>query len=379
MSSVFPPLYETWMAQVLPGPIPAETQATCHQCAMCPPPAVASVHTAAPDSFNPQTKCCTYLPRLPNFLVGRILSDDTPEMRLGRASVVQRIERGVAVSPLGLGRDAVYTLLYRQGRAAAFGRSRTLRCPHYIEEGGLCGIWRYREATCITWFCKHVRGAVGKRFWETLKRLLFIVEESLACWCVQQLEVGPEALQQLFLPPQRLPGSAPLEAQELDDTKDPQHYRAIWGKWVGRESDFYLASASLVNALRWDAICALCGPELLVLIRLTQEAYQALVAKTTPPVLQVRPLKEILLEGRSCQVVTYSRYDPLRLPSALLEVLPAFDGRPLEVVRQRLAAEAHIALDDALIRKLSDFEILAPPETREELPQAPELPRLAGA
>jgi hypothetical protein len=69
------------------------------------------------------------------------------------------------------------------------------------------------------------------------------------------------------------------------------------------------------------------------------------------------------LERGACQVATYSPYDPLRLPSTLVGVLPAFDGRPLEQVLQTLAREEQIVLDDAFIRKLVDFEMLAvPPE-----------------
>jgi hypothetical protein len=29
-------------------------------------------------AFHPETKCCTYIPALPNFLVGRIVEDDDP-------------------------------------------------------------------------------------------------------------------------------------------------------------------------------------------------------------------------------------------------------------------------------------------------------------
>lgn len=74
LSSTLPPLYAAWMDQVLAGPIPEETQATCDNCAMCAkagdPPASSTLF------FHPQVKCCTYLPRLPNFLVGRLLADD---------------------------------------------------------------------------------------------------------------------------------------------------------------------------------------------------------------------------------------------------------------------------------------------------------------
>lgn len=362
MPEMLPPLYETWMAHVLPGPIPEETRATCQHCAMCPPTSSEALPTPAPEFFHPQTKCCTYLPRLPNFLVGRILVDETPETAAGRASVDQRIQRRVAVTPLGLAADAHFTLVYRAGRDATFGKSVPLRCPHYLEEGGLCGIWRHREATCVTWFCKHVRGAVGLQFWQTLKRLLATIEENLAQWCVGQLDLGSEALRILFAPLSPSDGNSLLERNELKGTVDPAHYRAIWGAWAGREHDFYRASAALVEALTWEEIGARCGPTFPILLRLTQEAYQALVAETIPPLLQVRPLREIRLEGRSCQVVTYNRYDPLRLPSALLNALPAFDGRPLERVRQTLASGQHLLLDDALIRKLADFEMLGSPE-----------------
>ncbi len=361
MASVLPPLYETWMTQVLPGPIPAETQATCQQCAMCPPHASAAAPFST-DYFHPQTKCCTYLPRLPNFLVGRILADETPEMQPGRASIEQRIRKSVAVTPLGLAADARFTLLYRAGRTATFGKSQTLRCPHYLEESGLCGIWRHREATCVTWFCKHVRGAVGMRFWHTLKQLLGLVEDSLAQWSVLRLAVGSEALRLLFTPKPSPDERPMLDGEEVDGTVDPARYQALWGTWAGREHDFYRASAALVEALTWDEICSLCGPELSILLQLTQEAYHALVAETIPPRLQVRALREILLEQNACQVVTYRTTDPLRLPAALVAALPSFDGRPLEQVRQTLASEAQVTLDDALLRKLVDFEVLGVPQ-----------------
>lgn len=115
--------------------------------------------------FDPQVKCCTYLPELPNFLVGRILADEDPALAVGRATVEKRLQAGVAVTPLGLDRTPFYDLLY-QHADTAFGRSHTLRCPHYIEEGGLCGIWQHRNSVCATWFCKHVRGAMGFRFWK---------------------------------------------------------------------------------------------------------------------------------------------------------------------------------------------------------------------
>src|SRR5262245_39301628 len=134
MTSILPPLYATWLGHVLPGPIPEETQATCQQCAMCLPATSAASPAPAPVFFNSHTKCAAYLPRLPNFLVGGILTDDTPEVQMGRSSVEQRIQQSVAVTPLGLARDARFQLVYREGAQSSFGRSLAWRCPHYLED-----------------------------------------------------------------------------------------------------------------------------------------------------------------------------------------------------------------------------------------------------
>ena len=55
---------------------------------------VSDTSGAQPETgYNPETKCCTYMPELWNFLVGRILDDDSADTALGRASVEARIDR----------------------------------------------------------------------------------------------------------------------------------------------------------------------------------------------------------------------------------------------------------------------------------------------
>lgn len=362
MASALHPLYDTWIAQVLPGSIPEEKRATCNNCAMCPPADTPSALAEPSAFFNPQVKCCTYLPKLPNFLVGRILADDTPEAQQGLASVIARIHKGVAVTPLGLDQDEAFRSVYYRERSAVFGKSLAFRCPHYIEEGGLCGIWRHRESTCVTWFCKHERGKVGRRFWQALTYLLREVEHTLARWCVQQLDLSTEARLLLFSPPSQ--------------AEDTAAYRARWGRWADREQEFYRASAALVNPLTWEQVCAIGGPVLQGLIHAAQDGYHKLRSEEIPTLLQVRPLKEIKVEGNSCQIISYSPYDPLRLPKALLDALPTFDGRPTEQARQTIETEKQLALDDTLMRKLVDYELLAAPDG-EATPQTPHPPLAA--
>src|SRR5258706_6959334 len=97
-TSPLPPLYAAWIDQLLGGSIPQETDATCDDCAMLPD--VGQTPEASGVFFNPETKCCSYVPQLPNYLVGRILNDNDPAFARGRASVETRLNAGVAVSPL---------------------------------------------------------------------------------------------------------------------------------------------------------------------------------------------------------------------------------------------------------------------------------------
>src|SRR4051812_28924758 len=95
-----PPLFAEWTHDMLPGPLPEEPHATCGSCAMLKKE---GTPTERGDVFySTQTKCCTYLPELKNFLVGRILGDADPAAARGRATVVARIGAGVGVTPFGL-------------------------------------------------------------------------------------------------------------------------------------------------------------------------------------------------------------------------------------------------------------------------------------
>src|ERR1700732_5026350 len=100
------------MDDLLDGPIPRESKATCDDCAMCAKP---GDEVAAEDSFfDPAIKCCSIVPDLSNFLVGAILSAnvDDPVALRGRESVERRISEGIAVTPLGLFKSPVFKLIY---------------------------------------------------------------------------------------------------------------------------------------------------------------------------------------------------------------------------------------------------------------------------
>lgn len=320
---------------------------------MCVPAPQAS---AAIKTFDPGAKCCTYLPTLWNFLVGRILEDRTPEAAAGRVSVERRIDAGDAVTLLGLAHTPVFTALY-QHVSGSFGRTRALLCPHFLPESGGCGVWRHRESTCATWFCKLERGKVSEHFWNSLHRLLASAELAVARWCAIELNPGAEALEVLFPARQR---PAPLfnGPEDFDGRANPEEHLRRWGRWAGREREFYLEASRLAAPLRWDAIERLGGVELTARAARVREAFDALMSEEVPDQLRAGPVRfESLGNGRSV-VETYSDADPLVLPDRLLAVLNSFDGRPTEVVMEEIAKEEGLELTPGLVRRLADFGVL---------------------
>jgi hypothetical protein len=351
-----PPLYAGWLDQLLDGPIPAETNATCHDCAMLLTESERSAPLAEAE-YNPETKCCTYLPELWNFLVGGVLLDSNPDAERGRATVEARIDRGAAVTPLGLGKSRTFRLLYHTGGIHTFGQSRHMRCPHYLhDQGGLCGVWRNRESTCATWFCKHVRGSVGKSFWSHLHQALRTAERTLAGWALVQLGLDGSSLAQLY-EPRRDEQLSTLTGWDVDERPDPRVTKLVWGNWLGRERELYRECARLVRSLTWTDVLGIGGAELDLYARLVRDAHARLLSDAVPESPTIA-LVQITPRGDRARLATYSGLDPLDVPAIVTEVLPYFDGRPTSEAIDAIREATGATVDPSLVRKLADFGIL---------------------
>jgi hypothetical protein len=333
---MLPPRYAQWLTELLGGELPAERTATCDRCVM---------HTdAVPEGyrFRVDAKCCTYVPSLPNFLVGAALRELPPGP--GRDSLERRVADASVCTPHGVDvtedERARYQALVL---AETFGRDPDLRCPHYLhEQGGLCGIWRHRNGVCATWYCKHDRGAAGQRLWHAVEALLTLVERELCHWCACQL-----------LYHERPEGDG--EASE-------------WAAWAPHAGDYYQRSAALVDELGWSEVRVICGPDILPAVERLQAAYrehrpEPLVQLRRPSVLVPGPLRVGHRDADSTRVVSYSDSDALDLPSELVDLLPRFDGRPTDHVLAELATEGIILTDD-LVARLVDFAVLQAPGER---------------
>jgi hypothetical protein len=334
---MLPPRYSDWITNLLGGTLPEEQVATCDRCVM--------QTSDVPEAyrFRADAKCCTYVPALPNFLVGAALRDLPPGP--ARVSLERRLAEPAVCTPHGLDVGEDERRRYHAiVSAETFGRDPGLRCPHYLaESGGQCGIWRHRNGVCATWFCKHERGATSQRFWQALEGLLTLVERELSHWCACQLLYHTE------------PPGPPGGDDELPE----------WAAWLPHLDDYYRRCAALVDELEWPEVQAIASPDFIPAAARLQAAYAALQPLPGPALVQIRrpllpgPVRVSHRDPAHTRIVTYSDSDPLELPTAIVDLLPRFDGRPTGQVLDELEREGVVLAPD-LLALLLDFEVLQP-------------------
>lgn len=357
MSARLPARYARWAADLLEGPLEDERAATCDDCAMCVKPD-GRVPTAS-YFFDPDKKCCSYQPTLANFLVGEILRDPDPRAAFGQESVRARIAARAAVSPLGLFRPVAYALHY-DNTVESLGRSSRLRCPHFAPDG-TCGVWAHRDAVCATYFCKHDRGWIGGEFWAALQDVFNLVDHGLARWAALELGVDP-AVVATRVPREGsgLPWRRPT-GRELDGDVDDGTWAERWGAWSGREVDFYVACAEHVGAIGWADVTRRLGPEVQALAGVARRAHgRTRDADTIPGALRLGAFQIVAHRPDGVRCVTYSASDAIDLPTALLPLLPRFDGRQTKIVIDELAQQHGVSIAPDLFRRLVDWGVLVP-------------------
>ncbi len=85
----------------------------------------------------------------------------------------------------------------------------------------------------------------------------------------------------MFSPP------VPVDGGSLDGIMNPDTYRALWGEWLGRETEFYQECSRLVAGLRWQDVLDVGGSEVQLFARLACDAYRKLTSDELPARLKV--------------------------------------------------------------------------------------------
>ncbi len=346
-------LHERWLNEVLGAPAPSEPGSTCAACAMCQP-AQTATHTNR-SHYSPQTKCCTYWPTLPNYLVGSILRDATSES--GHRLASDMISTDLA-NPLGLAVAPWYQALYSVSSAHEFGTSERLLCPFYTSSnGGTCAIWRSRNSVCSTYFCKLTRGARSQDFWSAAKELLGFAERSISVWAAHANGVAIDGIPANLATASDRPQ---LEKYTLDGRlrRDAEKWRLD----SAERAAFYISCYDSVARLTWQAIEAIGGTAIGVRAARLKSAHTRLVRPRQSAAPEMGRLTVARADAETFLVATYRSSDAQQMHRDLLTVLPFFDGRPTSEAIETIAAHSNIALTSEDVDRLIDYGILCESE-----------------
>ncbi len=124
--------------------------------------------------YNKVTKCCTYYPFIPNYMVGNILVNN----KLKAHIVLEYINSKKFTLPVGLCTPEDYQLKYVTKKDWEFGNNEELQCPFY--DSGDCTVWDQRSAECLSFQCYSSYGSKGLKMWKYLGDLVYEIEIHLS-------------------------------------------------------------------------------------------------------------------------------------------------------------------------------------------------------
>lgn len=162
-----------------------ETKATCNNCLRARDKRFAY-------TYEPDLKCCTFHPYLPNYAVGALLLQDTETS--GIKKLKGKISDREFAFPVGVMAPFDYQFIFLTKEEEQFGNDKNLLCPYYDTLKNQCSIWQYRGVVCTSFYCRSDYGQNGLKFWAVLSDYLSYVEMALAEECLVQLDFSPRDL-----------------------------------------------------------------------------------------------------------------------------------------------------------------------------------------
>lgn len=303
-----PALYAKLLPELVDRIVPEEKVATCSNCTLA----------MSPKSIHKNTKCCSYYPQIPNYLIGGLLQDELLGLDKGKVVARKLISNKIGISPFGINKPLWYKN-FRKRTIQNPDHKNTesdmvhLLCPFYGENGE-CLTWAYREHCCSTHFCFSVGGNEGKNFWEHFMKYLKTLEVELAQYCLEQLGLDNTLSIEVI-------NGDSLNADDDNQNVDESTYSDIWDSWNGKEEAFYLECHKLIENLnRQDFETYLDGK--------MQKQKEELLEKLT--VFNVSLLPEFPRWNEKTKVTVAGDIATLETPDGLYEIsifkLPLLKG-----------------------------------------------------
>jgi len=231
-----------------------EAKATCDSCIMAKPKNRGEIF------YEPDLKCCTYYPFLPNYVVGAILSGEDTSKTLAAPSALQSIRDKIETRqyslPLGLVAPPSYQVPFNHRGKNEFGRREDWLCPYFNHQDQNCGIWRYRGAVCTSFYCKSSYGQKGIQFWDQISNYLTYVEMALMEESLVMLDFSPRQISDLlgYLNRQE---ATKLEMKSA--VMPEKKARKLWNGYFDDQEGFFKKSFQIVAELDRKAFKELLG------------------------------------------------------------------------------------------------------------------------
>ncbi len=332
----FPELVWDKLPDFFESEAPAEVFATCNNCPM-------TEECMTKTSFNTKTKCCTYFPNLPNYLVGGVLQDS--EMS-GRQTLKDYIAEKKGAYPDEVSGTRKYWMMYNNSEDF-FGKSESLLCPYYQKDTGGCGIWKYRNGVCATWFCKHSYSEAGTKFWNTLLSYIGHLEKSLNLYCTNKAKLV--VFDRAEKPTWRELDELPLLREDQDK---------YWQHYDGKEEEFYKECYDWVKGLSSDQLNEVIGARGESLLLQLQYAYNQVMV--LPPRLKFDADSNYvrLIEGDLYRVKIGEIDVEFTIPVGALKAFDEVEYSDLKDFQQHVLDKHKYFYTKELIRILYHYEVL---------------------
>lgn len=288
-----------------------ETEANCSECN----------NPESSDYVYPY-KCCTFYPNIPNYLVGGILQSSNKK---AKEIIQKRIEERHSVNPYGIYKPKKLALIYNQAnKEQVFGKSEQLLCPYYsINNKGLCSIWKHRSNKCSTYYCRYNQGISGNEFWDTLKKYLKHIEESLSEYAVYKVfgSGNYPKIKSEYDPDNE------LSLVDIDEEMKDAEYEKVWLSYHGEEALFYKKAFHIVKELTAQKLSHILGIKGKTLLENCKHAYKGLTQPDIPEKLKFNPkCSYIYQEGTDSVEIRTPNDGFFNVNKKLFFILQLFDG-----------------------------------------------------
>ncbi|MFN3453486.1 MAG: hypothetical protein ACK41T_00900 [Pseudobdellovibrio sp.] len=241
-----PQVYQSFLSREILSLDINETKATCDKC-------LRARDKRFPYPYKENLKCCTFVPFIPNFAVGGILSEKLE----GADLIYSFIKEKKFTLPLGVFPDFDYQYRFQNKSKQDFGRDENLLCHYYDKKQNRCSIWKYRGVVCTTFFCRSSYGAKGNVFWESVKDYLSYVEMALAEDCLVMKDFSPRDISdQLFF----LNKTEFNKSEIKQKTISEKDWRLYWNGYSDPVS-FYISCYDLVKKQKRSSFKEIIGEQ----------------------------------------------------------------------------------------------------------------------